>query len=220
MRIKINETETISVSDHTGKMEHIPSISTDKLMNGNCRAMMNSSDPNCICKYCYVDKVFSRYKDLEPALINNTNILTKRLLTKSELTEIRKYFSNTSIVRFESFGDLNNEVQLQNYVAIARACVHTKFALFTKHFRIVMSYFKSGKRFPSNITLVLSSPFTDYELQKTFVESFKKYHGRVITFTVTKDKTHTGINCGKRKCVECRNCYDSKRPHDVLELIK
>lgn len=220
MKVRINEKEVLNVSMHTGKMEYIPSISTDKLMNKNCQALMNSANPDCICKYCYVDRTFKLYKDLEPVLINNTNILTNRLLTRDEVKKVSKFFSNTTIVRFESFGDLNNEIQLRNYVAIARACIHTKFALFTKHFHIVLDYFKAGMRFPENITLVLSSPFIDYTLNETFVNIFKKYHKRVITFTVTKDKQNRGINCGKRKCVECRNCYDSRFPHNVIELVK
>ena len=220
MRVQINETETISISVHTGKMEFIPSISTDKLLNPNCRVMMASTDSNCICKYCYVDKVFNRYKDLEPALINNTNILTARLLNRDEIKLLAKFFCNTSIVRFESFGDLNNETQLQNYVNLARACKHTKFAMFTKHFSLVFRWFKAGNKMPDNITLVLSSPYMDHTLNETFVNAFKKYHNRVITFTVTKDKYNKGINCGKRKCVECRNCYDSRFPHNVIELVK
>lgn len=220
MKVRINEKETINVSIHTGKMEFIPSISTDKLMNENCKAMMNSDNPNCICKYCYVDRTFKMYKDLEPALISNTKILTSRILTRAEIRNLAKYFCNTSIVRFESFGDLNNEIQLINYVNLARACSHTRFALFTKHFNIVREYFNKGNRFPDNITLVLSSPFMDYTLNETFVNIFKKYHKRVITFTVTKDKHNKGINCGKRKCVECRNCYDSRFPHNVIELVK
>lgn len=220
MRVKINEKETISITAHTGKMELIPSISTDKLKNKKCRALMESANPDCICKYCYVDKVFDRYKDLEPALINNTDILTTRLLSKSEIKAISTYFSNTTIVRFESFGDLNNLIQLENYVNIAKAAKYTKFGLFTKHYSIVKAYFKSGKKFPSNITLVLSSPFIDYELNTMLVNSFKKYHTKTITFTVTRDKTNPGINCGKRKCIECRNCYDSRNPKNVIELLK
>lgn len=220
MKIKINAREHINVAEHTGKMEFIPSISTDKLLNGNCAAMMKSANDKCICKHCYVDKTFKLYKQLEPTLINNTRILAGRLLTRTEVSQIARSFCNTSIARFESFGDLNNVTQLRNYAAIARMCKHTKFALFTKHFKVVLEYFRAGSRLPDNVTLVLSSPFIDYALNKPFVDAFRKYHRRTITFTVTEDKANPGINCGKRKCVECRNCYDSKYPHDVLELVK
>jgi hypothetical protein len=159
------------------------------------------------------------YPRLEKSLENNTAILTREL-TFDEIKEIAKFFLNTSIVRFESFGDLNSEVQLLNYIRIARAAKHTKFALFTKQYAIVRKYFESGKRFPDNVTLILSSPFIDHTLAEPFVNYFKQYHRRVITFTVTRDKENPSINCGKRKCVECRNCYDAKNPKNVIEFIK
>jgi hypothetical protein len=141
-------------------------------------------------------------------------------LTDSEITRISNFFLNISIARFESFGDLNNEIQLSNYVRIAANAKHTKFALYTKQYSIVKRFFESGKKFPSNLTLVLSSPFIDQVLLDTLVNEFKEYHSRVITFTVTRDKTNPNINCGGRRCVECRNCYDSKKPKDVVEYLK
>jgi hypothetical protein len=159
------------------------------------------------------------YPRLEKSLENNTAILTREL-TFAEIKEIAKTFANTAIVRFESFGDLNNEIQLLNYIRIARAARHTKFALFTKQYNIVRKYFESGKRFPDNVTLILSSPYIDHVLSEALVNNFKQYHRRVITFTVTRDKENPGINCGQRRCVDCRNCYDAKNPKNVIEFIK
>jgi hypothetical protein len=160
------------------------------------------------------------YPRLEGSLTNNTEILAKRELTFSEIREIAKFFLNTTIARFESFGDLNNETQLLNYIRIARAAKHTKFALYTKQYGIVRQYFESGKRFPDNVTLILSSPYIDHTLNDSLVNVFKQYHRRVITFTVTRDKTNLGINCGKKRCVECRNCYDARSPKNVIEMLK
>lgn len=219
-QIKINDREHITISDHQGKMTLIPSISTNKWMNEQCKRMSESCNPDCICTHCYVDKTMAMYPRLEGSLTNNTEILAKRELTTSEIREIAKYFLNVAIARFESFGDLNNETQLLNYIRIARAARHTKFALFTKQYKIVLDYFKSGRKFPDNVTLILSSPFIDHVLHNSFIDQFKQYHRRVITFTVTRDKTNPKINCGKRRCVECRNCYDARNPKDVIEYIK
>jgi hypothetical protein len=219
-KVTINgQAEYITISDHQGKMTMIPSISTSKKLNENCQRMSCSDNCDCICKHCYADKTMAMYPNLAKALVNNTAILTREL-TFDEIKEIAKYFLNTSIARFESFGDLNNEAQLINYIRIARAAKHTKFALFTKHYSIVKKYFESGKRFPDNVTLILSSPYIDHTLNESFVETFKQYHRRVITFTVTRDNTNPAINCGKRRCVECRNCYDAKNPKNVVELLK
>ena len=222
MRTKIfinDHEEYITITEHQGKMTLIPSISTSKKLNANCQKMSCSDNCDCICKYCYADKTMAMYPNLEKSLTNNTAILTREL-TFSEIKEIAKFYLNTSIARFESFGDLNNEIQLINYIRIARAARHTRFALFTKHYSIVKKYFESGKRFPDNVTLILSSPYIDHVLNESIVNQFKQYHRRVITFTVTRDKENPGINCGTRRCVECRNCYDAKNPKNVIEYIK
>lgn len=218
-KIYINETEHITITEHQGKMTLIPSMSTSKKLNEHCQKMSCSSNPDCICTHCYADRTLAMYPVLEKSLENNTAILTREL-TFAEIKEIAKFFLNTAIARFESFGDLNNEIQLLNYIRIARAAKYTKFALFTKRYDIVGQYFKSGKRFPDNVTLILSSPLIDHVLHESFVTEFKNYHRRVITFTVTRDKTNPAINCGKRRCVECRNCYDARNPKDVVEYIK
>lgn len=219
-QIQINDQEYITISEHQGKMTLIPSISTNKKLNEHCMKLSCSNNSDCICRYCYADRTMAMYPKLEASLTNNTNILAKRELTTTELHMIAKFFLNTSIARFESFGDLNNEIQLLNYVRIARAAKYTRFALFTKQYGIVRKYFESGRRFPDNITLVLSSPYIDHVLSDTLVQVFKQYHRRVITFTVTRDKSNPGINCGKKRCVECRNCYDARNPKDVIEYIK
>ena len=218
--ITINDYEYITITEHQGKMTLIPSISTNKKLNENCMKMSQCGNSDCICTHCYVDKTMAMYPRLEGSLTNNTEVLSKRELTSSEISEIAKFFLNIAIARFESFGDLNNETQLLNYIRIARAARHTKFALYTKQYHIVRKYFESGRRFPDNVTLILSSPYIDHVLHESFVNIFKQYHRRVITFTVTRDKTNPKINCGKRRCVECRNCYDARNPKDVVEYIK
>ena len=211
--------EYITLTEHQGKMTMIPSISTSKKLNANCQKMSCSDNTDCICKYCYADKTMAMYPRLADSLENNTKILTREL-TFAEVKQIAQYFVNIAIARFESFGDLNNETQLLNYIRIARAARHTKFALFTKQYSIVKKYFESGKRFPDNVTLVLSSPYIDHVLAEPLVATFKQYHRRVITFTVTRDKENPGINCGQRRCVQCRNCYDARQPKNVIEYIK
>lgn len=220
MKVYINNFEYLNFSKQSGKMEGIPSLSTNKYTNENCIKLMNSKKENIICKHCFVDKVTKRFGDLTPALEHNSQILTKRALTNKEIKRLSEVLGNALIFRFESFGDLNNEIQLINYVNIARAYPKTKFGLFTKHFAIVLNYFKNGLRFPKNITLVLSAPFINEGLNNSFVDIFKKYHSRIITFSVTNDKKNPNINCGKKKCIDCRNCYDAKKPKNVIELLK
>lgn len=219
MKVYINEFEYLNFTKHGGKMRGIPSISTNKYTNENCIKLMNSN-LNTICKHCFVDKTSAMYKDLTPSLEHNSEILKNRLLTNDEISNLIDVLGNAQIFRFESFGDLNNQNHLINYVNIAKAYPMTKFALFTKHYKIVLMYFKNGFKLPKNITLVLSAPFINKGLNDDFINIYKKYHNRVITFSVTSDKKNPYINCGKRRCIECRNCYDAKKPRDVIELLK
>lgn len=219
-KVKGVESQFLNVTKHTddSKMDCMLSISTNKFLNANCKALYEKQ--GTICQHCYVDKFMKQYKDIEHCLTHNTEILTNRILTIDELNYFCKVFQNQQIVRFEAFGDLINETQLINYNNIAKTCKKTKFALFTKHYNIVLRYLKSGHKLSNNIRLVLSSVYLDSELNVMLLNVFKKYHSNTITFTVTKDKNNPSINCGKKHCIDCRNCYDNKKPVNVIELIK
>lgn len=219
MKNYINENEYISITKHGGKMEGIPSISTNKYTNENCIKLMNNHNNNTICKFCFVDKVANQYKTLTNALQNNTGILTTRLLSKNEIARLVD-IQNRLYVRFESFGDLNNEIQLLNYCNIAKFYKLTNFALWTKHFNILIKFFKNGHKLPKNLTLVLSAPLINKGLNKLLVEKIKTHHKNTITFEVVSDANTPGINCGGRKCMDCLNCYKPGKKHNVIELLK
>lgn len=222
MKLFINKNEFINVATHNGKMQGIPSISTSKYLNPNCMAL--AQNPNTICAHCYVDKYTKLYKNLLPCLEHNTQLLTSRLLDNNELQKISMFFANTLIARFESFGDIINDIQLSNYCNIAKVCKYTHFSLWTKHYAIVLAWFRQGNKMPNNMTLILSSPLLDQNIKNDGMDNlkneFKKYHKDVITFTVTSDKNNPCVNCGGRQCVTCRNCYDKQKKCDVVELLK
>ena len=219
MKVKINQNEVLNIMHHKGKMTGIPSLNTNKYLNNNCQKLMNSQDSNCICKFCFVDKVTKRYKDVEPCLTQNHKILTARLLEPKEIKALEEILGNAQIFRFESFGDLNNVTQLINYNNIAKHYKRTHFALWTKHYSILFQFFKLGFKLSKNITLVLSSPLINQELSSILVDRIKTYHKRTITFTVVNVKSDK-VNCGGKRCIDCRNCYDEKNPVNVIELQK
>lgn len=218
LNVKLNNGDKICIGTPKGKMLGIMSISTSKYDNPNCQKMMQSSKEN-ICKHCFVDRSVKMYPDFKPSLERNHKALTTRLLTKDDILKFET-FKNVKYVRFEAFGDLCNVTHLENYVNIARQYKDTNFALWTKHFKILLEYFKSGKKFPKNLLLVLSSPYLNKELPTPFVDLIKKYNKNTITFTVVNDKKNPNINCGKRRCIDCLNCYKSGKRKDVIELIK
>lgn len=222
-RIQINSQDTINITKHSGKMEGLRSLSTYKNFNENCKRL--AQNKLSICSHCYVDKNIKRYSTkegnaLENALVDNHKLLTSRLLTKEEI--IRLNLFNDVYFRFESFGDLNNEIQLRNYVNIAKHYKNTNFALFTKHYNIVYKFVKENKM-PNNINLVLSGIFLNNPFNTAIVDYIKKYHKNTITFVVydeeTAEETNTRINCQK-KCNTCLNCYKKGKKFDVVEKLK
>lgn len=222
-RIQINSQDKINISTHSGKMLGIRSLSTYRNFNENCKRL--AQNPLSICSHCYVESSIKRYerKDgnrLESALIDNHKLLTSRLLTKEEI--IRLNLFNDNYFRFEAFGDLNNDIQLENFVNIAKYYKNTQFALFTKHYDIVYRYVKT-KKMPSNINLVLSGIFLNNPFNTAIVDYIKKYHKNTITFVVydeeTAQETNTRINCQKQ-CSTCLNCYKKGKKFDVVEKLK
>lgn len=224
MRYQINSTESINVTKHSGKMEGIRSISTYKGFNETCKRL--SSNKDSICSKCYVDKTIKRYdtqdgNSLTKALIDNHYILMNRLLKKEEI--IRLNLFNDKYFRFESFGDLNNMIQLENYINIAKHYKTTQFALFTKHYNLIVKWFKSGKKMPKNINIVLSEIYLNNPLCEYVVNLVKSYHKNTISFVVydkkTADSQGVKINCQK-KCKNCLNCYKPGKKFDVVEELK
>ena len=121
--------------------------------------------------------------------------------------------------RFESFGDLNNDIQLTNYMNIAKTFKNCNFALWTKHYNLLLTWLKNHKA-PKNIRLILSSPKINGSINDMLLDVFKKYHKNTISFNVTSNKKDSNINCGKRKCINCLNCYKKGVANNVLELLK
>ena len=137
------------ITNHEGKMEGIPSISTSSLFNFNCIHRCNLQ--NTICSKCYSNHLQGFRKQLREKLVRNTEILTTRLLTK---LEIQNLCISSLFFRFEAFGDLINTTQFENYCNIARFFKNTKFAIWTKNPHVIVEYVKKGGRIPKNLTIV------------------------------------------------------------------
>ena len=208
----------INISEHAGKMTGIRSISTSTLLNPRCRRL--AAIKGSICSHCYADTLCRMRKNLAAALERNTHLLTEHKLSAAEIPVL-----DDEIFRFEAFGDLNNEQQLENYVTIVRNNPRTRFALYTKAYELVASYFKEHPM-PRNMNLIVSSLKLNQPvpLDKWFkMEHFPK--GQIKSFTVyTKDyidaHPELKINCGSRSCNKCRMCYNATTETAVKEILK
>ena len=197
----------INVTKHGGKMAGIPSISTSCILNSRCqkRVSCNAS----ICHNCFAHSYMKFRKELREALERNFNILTERILTKEEIAALN---INVCFFRFESFGDLNNNIQLINYINICKNYKNTCFALWTKNIDILLSVFSQKKyRKPRNLSLIISSPLLNVAFPKSFVEKVNAIVHIDVVFTVyTKDfatNNNIVINCGAKHCLSCLQCY-------------
>ena len=211
-------------TNHTGKMEGIKSLSTSVLLNPNC--IKNQKKIGSICNHCYAKSLAKMYSALIVKLENNTKELTTRFLMRADFEVLDKEPKEEQIFRFEAFGDLNNELQLVNYVAICSAFPKIQFALYTKMYKLVMDYF-SHHPIPNNLNLIFSSFCVNKPLKASaLTKNILGHHpGQVKVFTVydgdfIKKHPELNINCGARSCNKCRRCYENTPDIYVNEILK
>ena len=195
-----------------GKMEGMPSLSTSPLLNPICQARRRCE--GAICVKCYADAMCWRYGGLAKVLEKNTEVLTSQEIPIEEWPLI-----NAHAFRLESFGDVQNEIQVRNFFNFARRNRRTLFAVWTKNYPIYHDVIESGVKKPSNLILIISSPMINEEAN---LEACK-YADKVFT---VYDKEYAKafdivINCGKRKCLSCMQCYSKAgSPTIINELLK
>ena len=206
-------------TDHTGKMEGMQSLSTACSTNPCC--LRNCKVKGSICEHCYAQLMSKMYKALDARLNKNTSVLTTRLLDASEIPVI-----NCQIFRFESFGDLHNEIHLKNYIAIAEANPGVRFTLWSKNYPVVLHYF-SAHKCPENFTMIISSMFINKRMDLTpFKRTGAFAPGQLKVFTVynydylTSHPGDVTINCGSRWCLGCRACYEKNGIEEINEILK
>lgn len=193
-----------SIATHSGKMDGIPSISTSVLCNKNCAK--NAAIKGSICEKCYARGLAKMRKQLAEKLKANYHFYTTVNLSAEDVP-----FINSAIFRFESFGDLANVQQFKNYCTIAEANPQTRFVLWTKNHCVITEALKHGTTIPQNLYIIASSVY----INKSAIGVVKKCRPLLpfidAVFTVYDKQTikaeNININCGGRKCLECRRCY-------------
>lgn len=205
--------------DHSGKMFGMQSISTSCLCNENCKRYCQIE--GSICEWCFVQSMLEYRANMRPCLKRNTEILTSSILNDDDLPLI-----NACYFRFEAFGDLNNDIQLINYINICKKNPDVHFALWTKNLHILKQVFegrfnnqKSKK--PKNLVVVLSSMFVNGH-NSISVDQLPWYVDK--TFTVY-DKNYikengVEINCGAKNCLKCHKCYKKTGAVEIREQLK
>lgn len=213
-----SEIKTIHITNHAvnGKLAGFHSISTSVRLNPYCKKRCDKN--GLICKKCYADVHLRRYKNLDRALTRNTELLTTEIIPWDDLPRIMD-----RVFRFESFGDLHNEVHFENYLNICLKNPDTTFAIWTKNpFLMKRVFNRRGK--PDNLIIILSSPLLNRVMENPGYDFVDK------VFTVwTKEgvkESSVELNCtpvdgSMHRCADCMKCYRKDDPtYYIHELLK
>ena len=183
---------------HTGKMEGMASLSTACICNERCIARHKIE--GSVCEKCFAERMFRRYgQAFEDCFVRNSEILTS-VVIPYELMPVLNY----CIFRYESLGDVANEIQAENYRRLAVMNPYVTFGWWTKNYDIVEKVFnKNGK--PNNVMLIMSS----YMLNEQFKLEDYPYADKIFTVYTKEyaEENNIEINCGGNKCLTCQECY-------------
>ena len=222
----------------SGKMTNVLSLSTNVKRNSRC--MHRHACPETICASCFAVKTVNSYDALHKNLNYNTDVLTTRELTLTELDLIAQEIviacvkNNTNKFRFESFGDLNNDTQAVNYLRLVIAIKFQSLlwdypimcALWTKNPDYLIKGFNKlsteGKKIISeNLNVLISSTFVGFPVGNGFIKKIETALNMPVgVFTVERTENEK-TNCGARSCDKCGRCYEkfTKTTH-VFEVLK
>lgn len=220
MDMQINVLHCLHVSENmTAKLEDINALSTACSVNPICAA--RSKDCNSICASCFAFLTFERYGDLEQAAIINFIILNAMVYSATAWKTVNIPASAAyGIFRIEAFGDVASAVQAANYIIIAKTHKYLgKLGLWSKNLGFWYTAFTAyGK--PSNIVFNASSPVLNERI--AIKPEFEWFIDHV--FTVYNSEfalaNNIDINCGDRKCKNCKRCYSKGNERNVNEILK
>lgn len=209
--------DNVFCTGHTGKMFGITSCSTCAACNTRCKARYEACAADCICTKCFAFSQMAYQKSTGLKYARNTELLTKIELNPLWIPEL----TDNDIFRFESFGDLNNTTQFNNYALIAEMRPDVVHTLWTKNPDIIAAAIDAGAGIPANMIIIYSSPIINH----VAAGMLKKYWFINKLFTVWSSeeaakKAGYTINCGARDCNVCRRCYRFNSEKLIHELLK
>lgn len=210
--IAINKAPLQITNKHTGKMTGIWSISTSVLENAHCRARFENNVG--ICSKCFAKRQFSYRKNMRECYQKNTELLTSEVYPVENMPSL-----NCPYFRFEAFGDLNNEIQVENYFNICLKNPKVKFSMFTKNPLYISRVLKKRSK-PDNLSIVLSTVSINDPLDPDRIKKVLPFVDHV--FSVFDKKfakvNDIKINCSALSCFGCHKCYEKDTEYEIYEL--
>lgn len=220
----INNTPIRMSTSLGGKMKDVYAFSTLSLVNPMCQARMKNK--RLVCNKCYVKKSLYIWAILN--YVQNSYILMNFELPIEWIPVIRDSVrAKHPFIRIESFGDLFNVLQAENYLRIVYANPSFHFGIWTKN----PNYFaqavdKYGK--PENLKSTLS--VSEVGLNHMDWKRWEKYFDHIFRVVETQEEKDFVLannrhaypcKCGNRSCIECHMCYDSDPEYnEAVELLR
>ena len=198
----------IDGNGRNSKLAGINSLSTACLDNLYCLERIKNNDS--ICSHCYAATQQKQQLALQDRNTINGIILRNILIPAKYWKKYINPADMSKFFRIESFGDVQNKLQAQNYIEFMKAFPRIHFAAWSKNNGIwYFAFAESGK--PANLSYIASSN----KLNTCELYCMKTYGFIDHVFTVydkeTIKKDNITINCGGRKCMNCikhkENCY-------------
>ena len=204
-------------TSHTGKMTGFASLSTSPIANTFCQNRTKCK--GTICAMCYSMRMQSMYSALDKVLVKNHEILTSQIIPVEKWPVL-----NYLMFRLESFGDIQNEIQVINYFNLCKRNPRVQFTIWTKNYAIFDKLLRDGYmgvkyEKPKNLILIISSPVVN---QPVKIESFP-YADKIFTVYSKEYAALNGvkINCGALSCMTCQKCYNPENETVYInELLK
>lgn len=157
-----------------------------------------------VCSSCYAMKgCYTTYPNVKKAQYKRLKALNDARWIQAMV----KLIKGQSVFRWHDAGDIQDMRHLNDIIEVCESTPETKHWMPTKEKRIVKRFLKSGKTFPNNLVVRVSSAMVDGKPSKAFP----------YTSTV-----HTGDPMGHEcpaptqngECKDCRACWS----HDVANV--
>lgn len=204
------ETGVHITTAHTGKMSGMLSLSTSCTVNPFCLARMKMGAG--VCAHCYADALQDRYPTLKAALVHNSEILSKTLVS----VDAFPFLFGLSVFRLESFGDLINVTHARNYIRFCKRNPSTVFALWTKNPNLLETAYRLEGGKPANLVTNRSS----LPLNKAANIDPRFQIDHIFTVYDKRSAATVEINCGARSCATCLRCYRKYGDLHISEKLK
>lgn len=178
-----------------------------------------------IASICYADKFQKARPFIREAYYKNGIEITKKVYDMDELPLV-----TTLQCRFDAFGEIydgeRGDIQLANYVNIAKKNPRVNFALWSRNYKKIEKYFSEHDK-PDNFKLIRSTSEVDKPVMCIPNQHIWNGCFNVVSKQYSMDN-HININCGtknkhgkKYSCVECpTGCYHSGVNAVVFEVVK